>query len=105
MGLLGSHSKECPDCTRRYPQACGIATCLACRKPLEITKKEPTVTEDEFKNLSYIHGRTIPGPLSAQDREAWDSEWQALEAEAERRAPWYTIADLIGDGFSVRPTH
>lgn len=96
-------SKECKDCGRRYPSACGVGTCLECKSELERTQKAPTVTEEEWKHLSYIHGRVVPGPLSVENREAWEADWAALEAEAEARSPWWSVADLIGDGFgSVR---
>lgn len=104
MGILGKYSKECKTCTRRYPTSCSTSTCIVCREALDTTQKEPTVTEDEWKTLSYVHGRTIPGPLSDEDRATWESEWDALEAEAERRAPWWGVADLFADWSSVRPT-
>lgn len=95
-------SKECKGCGRRYPSACGIAACLQCRTELERTQKEPTVDEEEFKNLSYVYGRTIPGSLSTEEQEKCDAEWEALEAEAAKRGSRWSVSDLIGDGFAVR---
>lgn len=95
-------SKECKTCARRYPSMCGVGNCLECRKPLERTQKAPNVTDEEFKDLCFVYGRTVPGPLSVEEREKMEQEWEALEAEVERRAPWFSIADLIGDNFSVR---
>lgn len=102
MGIITA-SKECKTCLRRYPTSCGVATCLQCKSELERTQKAPTVTEEEWKDLCYIHGRTVPGPLSVEDREQMERDWETLEAEAERRAPWFSVADLIGDGY-VRAT-
>lgn len=101
MGIVSS-SKECPECSRRYPSACGIAVCLVDKVALIQVYKSATVDEDEFNDLSYIYGRKIPGPLSEEERGKVEAEWEAIEAEAERRAPWYSVADLIGDRFSVR---
>lgn len=103
MSILPKWSKECKECNRRYPSSCGVATCLQCKTELERTQKDPTVTESEWKDLAYIYGRTIPGPLSVEDREQMEHDWESLEAEALKRGSRWSVADLIGDAFgSVR---
>ena len=94
-------SKECKDCGRRYPTACGIGTCLECKSELERTQKPPTVEEEEFNHLSYVYGRVQPSPLSTEDQEKCDAEWAALEAESNRRGERWTVADLISEKYGL----
>lgn len=102
MSLL-KWSKECGTCGRRYPSMCGIANCLECKTELERTQKAPTVSEDEWNQLAFIYGRTIPGSLPEEEQAKADADWEALEAEALKRGEKWSVADLIGDGFtSVR---
>ena len=92
---MGKYSKECPTCTRRYPTGCGTSTCLACKDALVSTQKAPTVDEDEWDRLSYIHGRVVPGPLSPENKAAWDADWELLEWRAEMASQWWGVADLL----------
>lgn len=85
---------------------CGVANCLECRKPLERVQKSPNVTDDEFKDLCFVYGRTIPGPLPDNEREKLEQEWEAMEAEVTRRGDRWSLADLFEEDFlgrSVRP--
>lgn len=98
-------SNECRTCGKRYPSALSTAKCIVCKDALERTQKAPTVTEEEWKDLCYVYGKTVPGSLSVEDQAKVDMEWAALEAEASKRGEKWSLADMIGEGFggSVRP--
>lgn len=93
--------RECDVCGRRFGTGINdTVECVFCGGVLSYSSgPNPTITAEEYKAQLYVKGKVIPGPLSDEEREKLEAEWAALEAEEERRAPWFSVADLIGDGF------
>jgi hypothetical protein len=97
--------RECESCGRRF--GTGVKNtdkCVFCDGVLSYNSgPNPTVTAEEYKNQLYIKGDVVPEPLPEEMLKAWEHDWQTLEEEAERRAPWWGVADLFADWSSVRP--
>ena len=93
------NSRHCETCVEDWPKH--LLTCPVCAKPLKESSKQP-MTEDEYRwLLATKKGRYPEVPKS--EAEKAEAEWQALEAEAERRGPRWSVVDLLEEGWdSVR---
>lgn len=92
-------SRYCNGCSEFWPRH--HFHCPVCKTPTQESSREP-MEEHEYKLLLYAKKGRFPD-VPKSEQEQVDSEWEALESEAERRGPNWSVADLIADGFRPVP--
>lgn len=90
-------ARKCLSCGRSFPATKGSGVkCPVC-------PDEPILQYSSHAKPDTDYPPEIPEvlpDLTEQEREEFDADWNELRAEAARRGPRWSVADLLAEGWS-----
>ena len=96
-------SRECEACTRRFGTGVGHVKCIFCGGELSYNAgQSPTVEKEEYEVQMWVKGLKGAKELAADELIEIEREWDALDMEVARRKGYFTVPDLIQEGFRPR---
>lgn len=85
-------ARKCLTCKAAYPwQKGGPVECPACGEKLQYSSHATPDTDWPLEVPEVLPD------LTDEERQELEADWEALKAEAQKRGPQWSIADLIGE--------